>query len=83
MIQTRHQMLEEAVREWLQLKNQKADTVKGFNEAIKDVEERIAGISNRLEEDRHQPSLFRENHDTGSSFDVSIMLDESEADHAD
>jgi len=50
-------ILHETVRSWLEVKDQKRAAMGEYNEQLKHLEETIAGLSSRIEEDKYQMEL--------------------------
>ena len=54
---SRLEILQETVRSWLEVKDQKRAAIGEYNEQLKHLEETIAGLSSRIEEDKYQMNL--------------------------
>ena len=59
-------ILQETVRSWLEVKDQKTAAMREYNEQLKHLEETIAGLSSRIEEDKYQMELPMEEEDDDS-----------------
>ena len=53
----KYETLQETVAAWLRLKDEKKRVTSEFNDAIRELEERIATISDRIDDDNGQASL--------------------------
>lgn len=75
---SRHVALQEAVQSWLQVKAEKAKTMKEYNDEIKLLEESIEKLSGRIEEDKHNRVLPFDGGDEEDHDGPRIHLDEAE-----
>lgn len=64
---SRLNILQETVSSWLEVKGQKTAAMREYNEQLKHLEETIAGLSSRIEEDKYQLSLPMEEGEDDSS----------------